>query len=216
MCWLHLNLMLETQLFYPVKEFLEQAGFTVYGEVLIKQTTRTVDTVGLNEQIKTSVAVELKTKFNKKLQEQARFNAALFDLSYMALPRGVKFTPVPGVGVLVVDIKNQTVEEVLSPKSATFRPDFATLKGRLFLNSLNSHIPGGLATQAATSAKLQVLSQIINYLTLHGPTSLSQLLQGINVHYQHPEKAVQELIKDHPDQLEITPKSQDGVVSLKK
>jgi hypothetical protein len=45
---------------------------------------------------------------------------------------------------------------------------------------------------------------------------LAQLLQGINVHYQHPEKAVRELIKDHPDQLEITPQSQDGVVSLKK
>lgn len=207
--------MLETQLFYPVKDFLEAAGFTVYGEVLIKQTSRTIDTVGLNEKIKTSVAVELKTKFNKKLQEQARFNASLFDLSYIALPKGVKFTPISGVGVLVVDIINNTVQETISPKSSTFRPDFGSLKGRLFLNSINNHIPGGLASQAGLSAKNQVLSQIVNYLTLHGPTDLTELLTKINVHYQHPEKAVRELINHYPEQLVLTPTAQGTVISVK-
>lgn len=207
--------MLETELFYPVKEFLEAAGFTVYGEVLIKQTSRTVDTVGLNEKIKTSVAVELKTKFNKKLQEQARFNASLFDLSYMALPKGVKFTPVAGVGVLVVDLKNKTVEEVVSPKSSTFRPEFNTLKGRLFLNSLNNHVPGGLAAHEALSARHQVLSQIVNCLTLHGPLGLTELLAKVNVHYQNPEKSVRELISHHPELLVVTPTDQGWVISLK-
>lgn len=207
--------MLETQLFYPVKAYLEEAGFTVYGEVLIKQTVRTVDTVGLNENIKTSVAVELKTKFNKKLQEQARFNASLFDLSYMALPKGVKFTPVPGVGVLIVDIKNQTVEEVISPKSSTFRPEYSVLKARLFLNSLNNYIPGGLASQEALSPKHQVFSQMVNYLSLHGPTSLKELLTKINVHYQHPEKAVRELINQNEKTFKTDSSGSELIISLK-
>jgi hypothetical protein len=207
--------MLETKLFYPVKDFLEQAGFKVYAEVLIKQTSRTVDVVGLNEKVSTSVAVELKTKFNKKLQEQARFNASLFDLSYIAIPKGVKFTPIAGVGVLVVDVENHSLVEVCSPSSSAFRPSFTTLKARLFINSLNNHIPGGLAAQQATSAKHQVLSQIINYLTLHGPTLLPELVANIHVHYQYPEKAVRELINAHSTELVLTATPQGAVISLK-
>lgn len=207
--------MLETQLFYPIKDFLEKAGFDVYGEVLIKQTSRIVDVVGLNEKIKTSVAIELKTKFNKKLQEQARFNASLFDLSYIAIPKGVKYTPVTGVGILIVDINNQTVDEVVSPKSSTFRPDFNSLKSRLFINSINKYLPGGLAAQSATSAKHQVISQIVNLLTLKGPLPLLDLLKEINVHYQNPEKAIKELIKDQENLFEISQTIKGLVISLK-
>lgn len=188
--------MLETRLYGPVKDFLESAGFEVLAEVPIKQSTRVVDVVGINDLTGQSVAVELKLIFNKKLIQQAQFNAGQFTFSYLAVPAGVKWQQVPeSVGVIEVDVIKQEAYEVQTPRSQAFLPTLAQLKERLFINNINKIIRGGVQSSKATSAKSIVEAKIINLITQKGPLPLAQVVLEISSHYKQPTKGIKELIK---------------------
>lgn len=73
--------MQETELYPPVKAFLEAAGYTVKGEV------GPADVVALRDGSE-PVIVELKTAFSLTLFHQGIARLAITDLVYVAVPRG--------------------------------------------------------------------------------------------------------------------------------
>jgi hypothetical protein len=209
----YLVLMKETDLFLPIKKLLESIGFTVYSEVLIKQTNRVVDIVGINETINKSIAVEIKLQSNKKLYEQALFNASLFDFSFIALPKGRKPQQHELLGVIEVDIKNQIAYEVSSPqKFNSFKPTFEQLKQRLYLNSINQIIQGGVSSQKGLSSQTITEAKIINFLINQGPCSLDFLLDSIQTHYKNPKKSILSLLKH---QSRVLVYEESGVLMVK-
>lgn len=98
--------MKETELFKPVKDWLDEQGFEVYAEVPISGR---VDVVGKHNKL--LVAVELKTQMNFDLLDQALERKKFFHYVYIAIPRRKKsvhrfvskFLREQGIGLLNVD-----------------------------------------------------------------------------------------------------------------
>lgn len=110
----------ETDLYPPVKAFLEGLGYEVKGEV------SGADVVGVREE-DPPVIVELKTAFSLALIHQGIERLAISDDVYVAVPRsrGRAFQRSVranrtlcrrlGLGLLLVDLESDAVEPVLDP-----------------------------------------------------------------------------------------------------
>ena len=76
--------MKETDLFFPIKKWMEVKGYTVYAEVQLWAGGRIVDCFGLkNGEL---VAVELKTSLGITVLRQAYENKITADYSWVAVP----------------------------------------------------------------------------------------------------------------------------------
>lgn len=183
--------MLEIELFLPIKSLLESLGYKVYAEVLFKQSNRYIDIIALNDATGKSIAVELKLQYNKKLLEQGLFNSNQFSLSYIAIPKSKKKPPFhPLVGILEVDVENQTVTELHSPNPPSFLPTYNQLKDRLFINSINEKVLAGESTNKALTGLGVSVSKIINYITQNGETPLDTLLKEVQTHWKAPRTSL--------------------------
>ena len=107
--------MAETDLYAPVKRFLEAQGYVVKSEV------KSCDVVGVRGD-DPPVIVELKTGLTLQLFYQAMDRLLLSDTVYMAIPRPKRAVPVEavklskrlGLGLIVV-AKSGTVEVLADP-----------------------------------------------------------------------------------------------------
>lgn len=95
--------MSETELYQPIKTFLEAQGFTVKAEI------RSCDVVAVRDE-ETPVIVELKTALNLQLFYQAVDRLGITDQVYVAVPRPKRGVPAEavklcrriGIGLMVV------------------------------------------------------------------------------------------------------------------
>lgn len=174
----------ETELYQPIKDFLEGQGYEVKGEV------RDCDLVAVrNEEL---VIVELKTRFNLTLVLQGIERQKMTDLVYLAVEAPKKrksgghgwkeiqgLCRRLGLGLLVVSFlqKNPRVEAILDP--GPYRPQKAKKKRKLLLKEFQ-HRTGDFNTGGSRKRKIVTAYRekslvIASYLQKNGPCQLKEL-----------------------------------------
>jgi hypothetical protein len=166
----------ETDLYPPVRDFLEGQGYIVRGEV------GPCDVLGVRNEL--TVAVELKLTLNLKLVFQGLDRIAAADAVYLAVPgdcpvwrrdrrRVVRLLRMLGLGLLLVDTIHGLVEPALDPGEYRPRPS-PSARGRLLKEHMalaaddnrgGSRRKGGVMTLYRRKAILAA-----GYLEAHGPS----------------------------------------------
>ncbi|WP_420860960.1 DUF2161 domain-containing phosphodiesterase [Algirhabdus cladophorae] len=165
----------ETDLYPPIKAFLEGQGYSVKGEVT------GADVVALKDDCD-PVVVELKTGFSLTLFHQAIERLRLTDMVYIAVPRGSGKAWLKshkankslcrrlGIGLITVRMRDTFVEVHLDPgpytprktkyKQARMLREFARREGDPNL--------GGSPAQTTMTAYRQDALKVATYLAEHG------------------------------------------------
>ena len=166
----------ETELYAPVKRFLEAQGYVVKGEV------RECDIVALRGD-EPPVIVELKTAFSLALVLQGVDRQAVTDAVYLAFPPPkrrqlgdvTKLCRRLGLGILLVT--DRSVEALVDP--APYQPrKSAQRKGRLlkeFAHRVGDPNTGGSARSPRITAYRQDALRCIAYLGEAGPAPVKDI-----------------------------------------
>ncbi|NQZ70506.1 MAG: hypothetical protein HRT89_20835 [Lentisphaeria bacterium] len=171
--------MKETDLYQPVKDYLEKQGFEVKAEV------GDCDVVAVKGDL--LVVVELKLTLNMKLLFQAVERKSLSEDIYIAVPNQgtflkkhysqlIKLLKLLGIGLLLID--DSRVDPVLDPseykpvrrknKSAKLLKDYAELVG-------DPNIGGSSKVSGRMTPYRQKALAIANYLIQNGPEKASKV-----------------------------------------
>lgn len=181
--------MKESDLYGPVKQFLERQGYEVKGEVHHCD----VVAVRLNE---TPVVVELKLSLNLSLLLQAVDRLAISPLVYVAVPaenrtlrqqnkRIKKLFRMLGLGLLAVEPESDSspVQVVLDPGS--YKPRESKRRQQRLLGEFEQRVgdptEGGRSTRKGviTAYRQQALS-IARYLKQQGTVKASEIAQALD------------------------------------
>ena len=178
----------ETDLYAPIKLFLEGQGYEVKSEV------GAADVVAVRGD-EAPVIVELKARFSLSLFHQAIERQALTDAVYVAVPRlsGKAFRKAVknnrslcrrlGVGLLTVRLKDGLVEAHLDP--APYKPRQNKRKQarllREFTRLVGDPNTGGSTRRGLMTAYRQDALRCLNVLSEHGPTKAALVSQTTNV-----------------------------------
>lgn len=173
----------ETELYHPVKKFLEAQGFTVKAEV------KGCDVVALRGD-EPPVIVELKTGLTLQLFYQAIDRLALTDTVYIAIARPKRRVPIEavkmakrlGLGLLVV-AKSGSIDVLADPLPYAPRPaakrklallkEFTRRKG-------DPNIGGSTRTKLMTAYKQDALRCLV-HIKLQGPSRVADIRKATNV-----------------------------------
>jgi hypothetical protein len=162
----------ETDLYAPVKLFLERQGYAVKGEI------RECDIVAVKGD-EPPVIVELKTAFSLQLVLQGIDRQAMTDWVYLAVPppkRGqhndiVKLCRRLGLGLLLVSTRH--VEALLDP--APYQPrKIKQRTGKLlkeFAHRVGDPVTGGSARGIRMTAYRQDVLRCLAHIRDHGPSA---------------------------------------------
>lgn len=173
----------ETELYRPIKTFLEAQGYAVKAEI------NSCDVVALRGD-DPPVIVELKTGLTLQLFYQALDRLALTDTVYVAIPRPKRAVPLEaiklckrlGLGLLVV-AKSGSVEVLADP--APYAPrQHAKRKSALlkeFRRRLGDPNMGGSTRTKLMTAYKQDALRCLVHLHKNGPTKISELKKQTNV-----------------------------------
>ncbi len=173
----------ETDLYHPVKKFLEAQGFTVKAEV------KGCDVVAMRGD-EPPVIVELKTGLTLQLFYQAIDRLALTDTVYIGIARPKRRVPIEavkmakrlGLGLIVV-AKSGSVEVLADPAPYTPRP---AAKRKLALLKEFTHrkgdpnIGGSTRTKLMTAYKQDAL-RCLAHIKLQGPSRVADIRKATNV-----------------------------------
>lgn len=167
----------ETELYAPLKTFLEARGYEVKGEV------RAADMVAMRDGA-APLIIELKTGFALTLFHQAVARQAITDDVYIAVPRGrgrafqsalkanLGLCRRLGLGLITVRLSDGLVEAHLDP--APFRPrKSARARDHLlreFARRRGDPTPGGSAGATVMTAYRQDALRCLDHLCRSGPT----------------------------------------------
>jgi hypothetical protein len=175
--------MLETDLYLPIKAFLESQGYSVKAEV------KDCDVMALRGD-DPPVIVELKTGLTLQLFYQAMDRLALTDAVYIAIPRpkravpldAVKLTKRLGLGLIVVT-KTGTVEVLADPAPYAPRQNAKRKSALLkeFRNRLGDPNTGGSTKTKLMTAYKQDALRCLTHLHQNGPTKISELSKATKV-----------------------------------
>jgi hypothetical protein len=165
--------MAETDLYLPIKKFLEAQGFIVKAEV------KSCDVVGVRG-LEPPVIVELKTALNLQLFYQAMDRLSMSDLVYVAVPRpkrgipseAVKLCRRIGLGLLMVTASG-SVEVVADPAPYAPRKNAVRLKrmlGEFHKRKGDSNVGGSVGRKIMTAYRQDAI-KCARHLSVHGPTS---------------------------------------------
>jgi hypothetical protein len=174
--------MAETELYAPVKSFLEAQGYVVKGEV------RECDVVALRSD-DPPVIVELKTGFSLQLVLQGVDRQAVSDAVYLAFPPPkrrqksdiLKLCRRLGLGVLVVS--GDFVEALVDPAPYKPRPDLRR-KGMLlkeFAHRVGDPEAGGTTRKPRMTAYRQDALRLLAFIVKNGPTRVAHLREDTGV-----------------------------------
>lgn len=167
----------ETELYAPVKAFLEAQGYAVKGEV------GAADVVARRSEDELLI-VELKTGFSLQLLQQAVARQRLTDAVYVAVPRwkgktawrsfkgNVGLCKRLGLGVLSVNLSESTVQAHCDPRPFTPRkskPRKAQLL-KEFDGRKGDPNEGGMTRQTIVTAYRQDALACAAHLLAHGPS----------------------------------------------
>ena len=178
--------MKETDLYQPVKDYLEKQGYIVKGEV------QDCDVVAVKDDV--TVVVELKTALNLTLLLQAIDRKGLTDDVYIAVPNAgntlkkqygqvIKLLKLLGIGLLLVHPKKLKATAVLDPceykprrrtkKTAKLLKEFADLVG-------DPNIGGSAKVRGRMTAYRQKALAVAGYLIDNGPTKASVIKDALD------------------------------------
>ncbi len=177
----------ETDLYAPVKSWLEGQGYEVKSEV------GAADVVALREG-GAPLVVELKTGFSLTLLQQGVARQAVTDQVYVAVPRwkgkagwrafkgNIGLCKRLGLGVLSVRLKDDTVQVHCDP--AEFRPRKSKVRHAALMKEFKAREgdpnAGGTRGQVMTSYKQDAL-RCVGYLAGHGPSSGAAIANATGV-----------------------------------
>jgi hypothetical protein len=178
-----LNPMSETDLYHPIKAFLEAQGYTVKSEI------KSCDVMAVRGD-EPPVIVELKTGLTLQLFYQAMDRLALTDAVYIAISRPKRAVPADavrlckrlGLGLIVVT-KSGTVEVIADP--APYSPRQNAKRKTALLKEFRSrqgdpNIGGSTRTKLMTAYKQDAL-RCLAHLHTNGPTKISDLRKQTKV-----------------------------------
>jgi hypothetical protein len=178
--------MKETELYQPVKDYLEKQGYVVKGEV------QDCDVVAVKGDV--TVVVELKTAINLTLLLQAVERKNLTDDVYVAVPNSgnilkkqfrqvIKLLKLLGIGLLLVDPPGMRVNSALDPceykprkrknKKARLLKEHADLVG-------DPNTGGSQKVSGRMTAYRQKALAVAEYLISNGPTKASVMKDALN------------------------------------
>lgn len=177
----------ESDLYLPVKRFLESQGYEVKGEV----ADCDVAAVRGDEEL---VVVELKLSLNLELVMQAVERLAVTSRVYIGVPVGthnprrrrriVKLLRMLGLGLLVIDpdVERHGVDAVLDP--GEYRPRGSKKRRELLLREFvrrvgDPNLGGASVRKGVMTAYRQRALQIALFLRSNGPTKASTLAAAI-------------------------------------
>ena len=211
----------ETDLYPPVKAFLETQGYEVKAEI------GAADVVGCRDG-EDPVIVELKTGFSLSLVHQGIARQAISDLVYLAIPRGqgrrfqkalaenIALCRRLGLGLLTVRLRDGLVEAHLDPGPYSPRksPQRKQRLLREFARRVGDPNAGGSTRVGLVTAYRQDALCCARHLSTHGPTKGAEVAKATGV-----GRATQIMRDDHYGWFErvetgiyqITPK---GAVAL--
>ncbi len=174
--------MAETDLYPPIKQFLERQGYTVKAEV------KSCDVVGLRGR-EPPVIVELKTAFSLQLVYQAVDRLALTDHVYVAvaapkrgLPReAVKLAKRIGIGVIIVS-SSGAIDVLADP--LPYSPRKSKKRSALLLREFAARTGdpnlGGSAGKIVTAYKQDAI-KCADHLRANGPTRVKDVKAATGV-----------------------------------
>ncbi len=216
----------ETDLYAPVKMFLEGQGYDVKSEI------GESDVVACRDD-EAPVIVELKTGFSLSLFHQAIARQRMTDAVYIAVPHGTGPAFAKslknncglcrrlGLGLMTVKMKKGVVEVHLDP--APYQPRISKPRQSRLLKEFAKRVgdpnKGGAVRQGLMTAYRQDALRCLDVLQTHGPTKASDVAQLANV-----DKARRLMADDHYGWFErvntgiyaLTPKGAEAVVVYAK
>ena len=178
----------ESNLYPPVKQFLESQGYEVKGEV----GNCDVAAVRGDEEL---VVVELKLSLNLEVVLQAVERLAVTSKVYVGIPVGIhylrsrkrqilKLLRMLGLGLLVIDpdVARHGVDAVLDP--GEFRPQRSRRRRELLLGEFvrrigDPNLGGASVRDGIMTAYRQRALEIALFLQSNGPTKASQVASAI-------------------------------------
>jgi hypothetical protein len=175
--------MSETELYQPIKSFLEAQGFTVKAEI------RSCDVVAVREE-EAPVIVELKTALNLQLFYQAVDRLGITDQVYVAVPRPKRGVPAEavklcrriGIGLLVVS-GSGSVDVLTDPVPYAPRQNARRRHGLLseFRKRLGDLNTGGSRGKALMTAYRQDALRCAIHLAQAGASRVKDIRQTTRV-----------------------------------
>lgn len=178
----------ETDLYAPIKLFLEGQGYSVKGEI------GKVDVVACRGD-EPPVLVELKTSFSLSLIHQAIDRLAVSEAVYVAVPHkpGKLFTRSLkrnmllcrrlGIGLITIRLKDGSVYVHLDP--GPYRPRTSPAKTerllREFAKRVGDPTRGGATRHGLITAYRQDALRCLNHLNENGPTKAALVAAGTGV-----------------------------------
>jgi hypothetical protein len=174
--------LLETELYLPVKNFLERQGYVVKAEI------GDCDVLAIKGD-EPPVIVELKTSFNLQLLLQGIDRQDVTDFVYLAIPEPkqsiqrdiLRLCKRLGLGLLTVS--NAWVEPHLDP--APYQPrKIAKRKSVLlkeFQRRIGDHNAGGSSKRPIVTAYRQDALRCVKFLKTSGPSKLSDITEKTRV-----------------------------------
>ena len=181
--------MQESDLYLPLKKFLEKQDYQVKGEI------EDCDVVAIKTESPPTI-VELKLSLNLDVILQAVDRLKLSPIVYIGVPQScgilkrkkkkhvVKLLKMLGLGLITINPKRKIVEIVLSPTKYT--PKQSKPKQQWLINEfvtrIGDPILGGASTKTGrmTAYKQQAI-EIAHYLKTHGATKASELANILEI-----------------------------------
>jgi hypothetical protein len=178
--------MKETDLYQPIKEYLEKQGYTVKGEV------QDCDVVAVKDDI--TVIVELKNSLNLTLLLQAVERKTVTEDVYVAVPNSgnilrkqfrqvIRLLKMLGIGLLLVNPSDSRVDAVLDP--CEYKPRKRKKKKARILKEYDDlvgdpNVGGSQKVSGRMTAYRQRALSVAGYLIKNGPTKASVIKDEIS------------------------------------
>jgi hypothetical protein len=187
--------MKETDLYLPLKKFLEEQGYEVKAEV------ENCDVVAVkkppaNEKAQPPTIIELKLSLNLEVILQAVDRLILSPIVYIGVPnscgalkktkrkRIIKLLKMLGIGLLAINLKRKAVEVIVDPTSYQPRQSKPRQQWLIdeFVERAGDPNLGGASTKTGrmTAYKQQAI-EIANYLSKHGATKASDIAKKLEL-----------------------------------
>ena len=175
----------ETDLYEPIKTFLEGQGYCVKGEI------GAVDVVAMRGE-DPPVLVELKLGFSLALVHQGIARQAVSDLVYLAIPKPPKARALKdnlalcrrlGLGLLTVRLRDGYVEPLADPAPFTPRksPKRTARLLREFARRVGDPNKGGATKVGLITSYRQDALKCAGHLQVHGPSKGADVAKATEV-----------------------------------
>lgn len=188
-------MMKESDLYLPLKKFLEKQNYTVKAEV------KNCDVVAIkkpadNEKVLPPTIVELKLSLNLEVILQAVDRLVLSPIVYIGVPstcgalkkkkrnRIIKLLKMLGIGLVAINLTRNTTLVLVNP--TTYKPRQSKPKQQWLIDEFvaragDPNLGGASTKKGRMTAYKQRAIQIANYLRNHGATKASDIAKRLEI-----------------------------------